>query len=123
MLVPRPMAAKADTIRNLLAVFIMPETVAGIQPMLLMMASAKNPQMNHGMTLTMLTYFPSGVAACSSFCFIRVPTKAKTRTVGMMAMVRVSFTIVAKSPAISEKAYPEATTLAVSLTDVPAQMP
>ena len=39
-----------------------------------------------------------------SFCFMRVLMKANTRTVGMMAMVRVSFTMVAKSPAASEKA-------------------
>ena len=48
---------------------------------------------------------------------------ANVITVGIMASVLVSFTIVAKSPAASEKAYPVATTEDVSLTAVPAQMP
>ena len=49
--------------------------------------------------------------------------KAKVTTVGMIARVLVSFTIVAKSPAASENAYPVATTEDVSLTAVPAQIP
>ena len=48
---------------------------------------------------------------------------AKMMTVGIMESVRVSLTIVAKSPAVSENAYPAATTLEVSLTAVPAHKP
>ena len=48
---------------------------------------------------------------------------AKTRTAGIIESVRVSFTIVAKSPAASLNAYPVATTLEVSFTAVPAQRP
>jgi hypothetical protein len=49
--------------------------------------------------------------------------KTNTRTVGIIDRVLVSFTIVAKSPAASEKEYPVATTDDVSFTAVPAQRP
>ena len=47
----------------------------------------------------------------------------KTTTVGMITRVRVSLTVVAKSPAASLKAYPAATTEEVSFTAVPVHRP
>ena len=122
MLVPKPIAAKAVTIKNLLVLLIMLDATTGMQPTLFKIANNRKPPMNQGIIFTRFTFRPL-FAAFNSFCFIRVPIYAKTKTVGIMAIVLVSFTIVAKSPAISENAYPEATTLAVSFTDVPAQIP
>lgn len=48
--------------------------------------------------------------------------KAKVKTVGIIESVLVNLTIVAKSPAPSEKAYPVATTDEVSFTAVPAEI-
>ena len=89
MLVFKPMAAKAVTIKNLLAVFIMPDRAEGITPTLLRIASRRKPPINQGMILKRLTFLPSP-EVFSSFCLMRVPTQANTNTVGMIAMVRVS---------------------------------
>ena len=71
-------------------------------PKLLRNASTGKPQMNHGIIFTRFTLCPLP-DSFSSFCFWRVPMNAKTKAVGIMAIVRVSLTIVAKSPAASEK--------------------
>ena len=103
MLVPKPIAASAVTIKNLLVPFRIPDAVAGIKPTLFKIANNKNPPINHGIIFIRFTFCPL-LTAFNSFCFMRVPMYAKTKTVGMIAIVLVSFTIVAKSPAISEKA-------------------
>ena len=64
---------------------------------------AKKPRMNHGKTDFMLT-FTLAPSLCASLRLSRRLMAAKTRTVGMMARVLVSLTMVAKSPAASLKA-------------------
>ena len=41
MLVPKPMAARAVTIKNLLVPLMIPDAAAGIQPMLFKIASSR----------------------------------------------------------------------------------
>ena len=101
-LVFNPIAAKAVTIRNLLVCLIAEATAAGMAMALLRIAKARNPQINQGTIFTTFTFLPS--VCCSSFRLTRMPIQANTSTVGMMAMVRVSLTMVATSPAASEKA-------------------
>ena len=48
MLVLRPIAARALTIKNLLALFIAPEIAWGMAPAVFMMAKRRKKQMNHG---------------------------------------------------------------------------
>ena len=123
-LVPNPIAASAVIIRNLLNSFAPEESAAGITPKLLVIASAINPMINHGNSVHTLTFFAASLPTARLFFLIvcRLMNE-KISTVGIMDSVRVSFTIVAKSPAASEKAYPAATTLDVSFTAVPAQRP
>lgn len=122
-----PIAASAQTIKNLLTDLVAETTSVGIENILAIIAIAKNPKMNHGKILVklklVLISFSSFPAFMASFLFKFIWIKAKVKTVGMIESVRVSLTIVAKSPAASEKAYPVATTEDVSLTAVPAQIP
>ena len=115
-----PMAANADTIKNLLKDFMVLETVIGMKPRLLIIAIAN---INHGNNDVILTCLWHEVFSLDFLLFIRVLIREKTNTVGIIDNVRVSFTIVAKSPAASLKAYPAATTLDVSLTAVPVHNP
>ena len=123
----KPMAAKALTMRNLLTVFVPDTTAVGIENMLATIDIARKPRINQGNIFAILKFAfnarPSLLCARASFFFKRSCINAKVTTVGMMASVLVSFTIVAKSPAASEKAYPVATTEEVSLTAVPAHIP
>ena len=125
-LVFKPMAASAATIRNLLAVLAADETAGEINPTLLQTATARNPAINQGnreIKLILACTWPPEPLARASFLFMLTSMSANTITVGIMASVRVSFTMVAKSPAASENAYPAATTLEVSLTAVPDHKP
>ena len=61
--------------------------------------------------------------ASSVFSTFLVRQRAKIRVMGMIIRVRVSLTMVAISPAASEKEKPAATTEEVSLMAVPAQTP
>ena len=117
-----PMAASAATMRNLLTDLSAAARLAGMRPRLVRPDMAKKPRMNHGKTDFMLT-LTLAPSADASFFLSRRLMAAKTRTVGMIARVLVSLTMVAKSPAASLNAYPVATTLEVSLTAVPAQRP
>ena len=103
-LVLRPMAASAATIRNLLMLLSVAARPAGMTPTLHRMDIARKPRMNHGNTDFILTLTPWSPLCAAAFCFRRMLMAAKTSTVGMMASVRVSLTIVAKSPAASLKA-------------------
>ena len=82
----KPMAANAHTIRNLLALLVPDTTAAGIGNTLATIDIARNPRINQGNIFAMLKF------AFSSLPFL------------LFARVLVSFTIVAKSPAPSEKA-------------------
>ena len=117
-LVFRPMAANAVTMRNLLISLSTEATEAGMKPRLFTPHRARKPRMNHGKTDFILTLTADGSPA-ASFFFTCMPMRAKISTVGIIASVRVSFTIVAKSPACSLKASPAATTLDVSFAAVP----
>ena len=101
-LVFRPMAARAATIRNLLMVFRPETSPAGRRPRLVSRDMARNARMNQGKMERMRTLTP--LAWALSFFFRCRLMAAKTRTAGMIASVRVSLTIVAKSPAASLKA-------------------
>lgn len=99
------------------------ETVIENKPKLLINDNPKNANINQGnkdviLTLLWLVVIPSEFLALMCALIIE-----KISTVGMIESVRVSFTIVAKSPATSLKAYPAATTLEVSFTAVPAHSP
>ena len=119
--VVNPIAVSAATMRYLLTVFRTEAAAAGISPRLVSADMARKPRMNHGKIFERRTLTP-GAFDCAFF--LRwIWIAANTRTAGMMARVRVSFTIVAKSPAASLNAYPVATTLDVSLTAVPAHSP
>lgn len=102
-LVFRPMAANAVTMRNLLISLSTEATEAGMYPRLFTPHRARKPRMNHGKTDFILTLTADGSPA-ASFFFTCMTMRAKISTVGMIASVRVSFTIVAKSPACSLKA-------------------
>ena len=52
----RPMAARAHTIRNLLAAFVPDITLAGMGKMLATMDMARNPRINQGNILPMETF-------------------------------------------------------------------
>ena len=96
----RPMAARAATIRNLLMVFNAAAVPAGIRPKEVSADMARKPKINHGKMDLMLTFTAVPSAACA-FRFRCTLMAANARTAGMMARVRVSFTMVAKSPAAS----------------------
>ena len=123
----KPIAASAQTIRNLLRAFVPDITVAGIGKILAMQDMITKPIINQGNIFLMLKFALMELSfwhvALASLRFRLSWINAKAMTVGIMASVLVSFTIVAKSPAPSEKAYPVATTEEVSFTAVPAQMP
>ena len=55
-LVFKPMAAKADTMRNLLTSFMQMETDAGIIPKLFTAVKAKKPNINHGKIRVILNF-------------------------------------------------------------------
>ena len=122
-----PIAASAQTIKNLLIFLVTATAAAGMEKMLATVAIAKKPKINHGKILVSLKFAlipsPDSAFANASLRLMFSWISANTTTVGMIASVRVSFTMVAKSPAASEKAYPVATTEEVSLTAVPAQSP
>lgn len=94
------MAARAATIRNLLMVFNAAAVPAGIRPKEVSADMARKPKINHGKMDLMLTFTAVPSAACA-FRFRCTLIAANARTAGMMARVRVSFTMVAKSPAAS----------------------
>ena len=102
------MAARALTIRNLLTLFVPVTTAAGMGRRLATMDIARNPKINHGNILESLKLAfrspPSALLAIASFLLILSWMSEKVTTVGMMASVLVSFTMVAKSPAASEYA-------------------
>ena len=104
----KPIADKAQTMRNLLARFVAETRAAGIGNKLATMDIARKPRMNQGKILAMLKFalrsLPFWLLEMASFRLMRSWIKAKTTTVGMIASVLVSFTMVAKSPAPSEKA-------------------
>ena len=104
----KPMAANAHTIRNLLALLVPDTTAAGIGNTLATIDIARNPRINQGNIFAMLKFafssLPFWLFARASLRLRRSCTKAKVITVGIIARVLVSFTIVAKSPAPSEKA-------------------
>ena len=100
----RPMAASAATIRNLLMLLSVVARPAGMTPTLHRMDIARKPRMNHGNTDFILTLTPWSPLCAAAFFLRCTLMAAKTSTVGMMASVRVSLTIVAKSPAASLKA-------------------
>ncbi len=60
--------------------------------------------MNHGISPVILTLFLLVVASLFALASIRALISEKINTVGIIASVRVSLTIVAKSPATSLKA-------------------
>ena len=98
----KPIAASAATIKNLLMLFSTAASAAGISLRLVSADIAKKPRMNQGKIERMRTFTPS--PGCCCFCFTCRPMAANTSTAGMIASVRVSFTMVAKSPAASLKA-------------------
>src|SRR5699024_6338564 len=108
-----------------LASFKRTDAAAGITPRLFNMAMPTNSKMNHGNKDVKETLFCSvcSVPVATCFWFTLNWIQLNTKTVGIMDKVRVNLTIVAKSPAASEKAYPAATTLEVSLIAVPVHNP
>ena len=102
-----------------------------ISAILLSATNPRNARMNHGNIFAMeKLFFPfvllsAVIASVPAFCaaMVRWFIYPKRSTIGTIERVRVSFTIVAKFPAVSEKAYPAATTEDVSFTAVPAQSP
>ena len=100
-LVFSPMAARAHTIKNLLTVLNTLATSAGTSPRLRSPERARKPRMNQGNTDRIRT---CTVPAPAAFFFKCMLMAANTSTVGMIARVRVSFTMAAKSPAASLKA-------------------
>ena len=123
----RPIAASALTIRNLLTLFVPETNSAGSATILATTDMATKPRINQGNIFLMLklAFSSSGFLLFfrASCFFRRREINANVITVGMMESVLVNLTIVAKSPAPSENAYPVATTDEVSLTAVPAQIP
>lgn len=105
ILVFSPIAAKAIDNRNFERYAVPATILSGTNPVLLMPTTTRNPRINHGNILRILT-FSVFSAVASFFAYIH----EKTRTIGTMKSVRVSLTIVASEPAASEKAYPAATT-------------
>ena len=88
--------------RNLLRSLRKAETAAGISPTLLKSARPRKPRINHGKSVSTLTRSPSTATFMRHFS--RTLMTEKINTVGMMDSVRVSLTMVAKSPAASLKA-------------------
>ena len=102
-----PIAAKAQTIRNLLVRFVKETTDAGTVNMLATMAIPKNPRMNQGNIFVNLKFILTSdepAFAKLSLVLMRNWIRANTSTVGIIERVLVNLTIVAKSPAASEKA-------------------
>src|SRR5574344_2148614 len=60
-LVFRPIAASADTMRNLLTSFMQEETRSGMTPRLLTAVRARNPKINHGIIAVILRSTVAGV--------------------------------------------------------------
>ena len=106
-----PIAARAQTIKNLLTFFVEVTISAGMGNTLEAITIAKNPKMNHGKIFVSLKFILRSSVdsdfANASFFFKRKEMKAKVITVGIIASVLVNFTIVAKSPAASEAASAE----------------
>lgn len=117
----RPTADKAVTIRNLPN----EERNTAVDPLITLNVfnreAAKKPKMNHGKVFLMLKFM--SLPVFSVLCFFSSVIAAKNKDIGIIIVVRVSFTIVAYCPAALLKAYPAATTEEVSLTAVPAHNP
>ena len=117
-----PMAAMAMTMKNLLASFKKLVTAAGMGSTVVMTEAIRNSSTNQGKILPMFTRAPP--------CFPsrRVRTRASTRVMGMMARVRVIFTMAAVSRVLAPGCIPSqaeaaAVTEEVSFTAVPAKRP
>ena len=91
----KPMAASAATIRNLLILLSVVARPAGMTPTLHRMDIARKPRMNHGNTDFILTLTPWSPLCAAAFFLRCTLMAAKISTVGMMASVRVSLTMVA----------------------------
>ena len=122
MLVFRPIAAIAMTIKNLLISFKGFVTAAGRWKTVVTTEASKKNSTKKGKIFFRLTFAPS--ALCLSR---RVRTNASTSVIGMIASVRVSLTIAAASsvllPWIPSQACAAAVTEEVSLIAVPANRP
>ena len=121
MLVFKPIAAIAITIKNLLNSLIGEVTTAGrLNTVVITEASTKN-KIKNGKIFLKSTLVPEEL-----FSFF-VRTNANTRVIGMIAKVRVNFTMVAASnvllPCIPSQAAAAAVTEEVSLIAVPANKP
>ena len=130
-----PIAAMAITIKNLLSCLRKPKIslaaprTGPVQTEVItvvMMEAATKWSMNVGNTFFRLTGFPSPRISFFSFCIL---TKANISETGMIASVRVSFTMVAYSntapfvPCSVSQVEAAAVTEEVSLTAVPAKSP
>ena len=122
MSVLRPMATMAITMKNLLALFRKLTKPAGMGSSVVMMDATKNSSTNQGKIFLMSTWAPP--------CFPsrRVRSSASTSVMGMMASVRVIFTMAAVSSVLAPGCMPSqaaaaAVTEEVSLTAVPAKRP
>ena len=113
-----PIAPRAIARKNFDIDDIGETIVSGIIPTVLRATTPKNPKINQGKMLAIFTFSLDPVEA-SFFAYFH----EKMRTIGTINSVRVNLTIVASTPAASEKAYPAATTDDVSLTDVPTHRP
>ena len=93
-LVERPMAPRLITIKNLLNDFILKAISGEITPNVLSKLIIINPTMNQGNKDHTETFV--------SWVLFFIIIMEKTKTVGIIARVRVNFTMVAYSPANSE---------------------
>lgn len=118
ILVLSPIEARATIIKNLDIDFSVFDIPTGINPKEFRAAIIINKNINTGIADFMLNSDFSSLTEFSLFEIIENIT-----TVGIKASVLVSFTIVAKSPADSEQAYPAANTDDVSLMASPDQSP
>ena len=116
------MAAMAMTMKNLLAFFRKLTAAAGMGRTVVMMEASRNSSTNQGKIFLMSTWAPP--------CFPsrRVLTRASTSVMGIMAKVRVIFTMAAVSRVLAPGCIPSqaaaaAVTEEVSFTAVPAKRP
>ena len=124
ILVLRPIAAIAITIKNLLIVLKGENALSGTPndvAIVVISEAAMKKRIKNGKIFFMLIAAPPVL-----FSFL-VRTKANTSVIGIIASVRVSFTTVAVSsvllPCIPSHAAAAAVTEEVSLTAVPANKP
>ena len=128
MSVFRPIAAIASTMKNLLSSLIGENTPA-LTPrdsaIVVMMEAATKYRIKNGKICFKLTFFP----ASPLFFSFWVRRKARTSVIGIIARVRVSFTVTAvssvaePSPHILSHVEAAAVTEEVSFTAVPAKIP